>query len=147
MLYLLGFVKWLGLYIWSLITVNPYDYAACLVSDLPGNSYRIVEKMFRIEIHTSLERMVRNRLDRQNTVERKNVYLRTAVGGFLANQEPPVAVFLKQIRIDHQLLRLTGFERLILNYKSLFVLYRIVNVSDEPGTPRPWNVLHIHSRP
>lgn len=71
MLYLLGFVKWLGLYIWSLITVNPYDYAACLVSDLPGNSYRIVEKMFRIEIHTSLERMVRNRLDRQNTVERK----------------------------------------------------------------------------
>ena len=44
MLYLPGFVKWLGLYIWSLITVNPYDYAACLVSDLPGNSYRIVEK-------------------------------------------------------------------------------------------------------
>ena len=139
-------MEWFRLYVWGLLPVDLDHHALSLVVYAFGNSDGIFEEMLGIEINAFFKGMFPIYLHRTDAVEREYVDLGRPVVRFLADQEPSVAVFLQQIRINNYLIRLSCLERPILYYQSLLLTDCLIDFSDELSSAIARYMLHVHRR-
>ena len=142
----LRFVEGFGLDIWCLLPVNLDDYALRLVTYLTCHPYCVVKKVLGVESHAFSERMLLVNLDAMDAVKSKYIDFRSAVGGFLRNQKPSVAILFQQIRIYCQCLRLLCLERLILDDYGLVFAYRVIYNAYKLRSTIVVNMFHVHGR-